>query len=185
MSQAAGPLGASDREGGFTLLELAVALGLWVILLSGIVGMLWHTAQSSTRMVERQSSAEHARVAIDALVVNLQMGEEILLDTDSTGRLRLLRSYQASPVRCLAFNHENCSRLHCIGGYVRRGYEFRFNSQRQVLTYGGHNELAYLSEVKLQRDGDFIHIKVVTVPEGPDAEPITLQATVDMRHRPE
>jgi len=162
---------------GFTILELAIALGLWAILLSGVGGAIWHANHSATQLANRQNAMENARVALDTLTVNLQMAEEIFLDTAPDGRLRLLRTYQASPDRCPALIHENCNPLNCIGGFRRHGFEFRFNPSNGRLNFGGNNELAsHLCEVKLVQDGDFMHITII-------ANPITLYGIVDMRFR--
>jgi len=168
------------NNAGFTLLELIIALGLWAILISGVAGAIWHSNNSATQLANRQNSIENARVALDTLTVNLQMAEEIFLDTTQSGRLRLLRAYQASPDRCPALVHENCNPRNCIGGFRRHGYEFRFNPSNGRLNFGAHNELASnLSEVKLVQNGDFIHITIITE----DTEPITLYTVVDMRFR--
>ena len=167
---------------GFTLLELVIALGLWAILLSGLAGAIWHSSHNATQLANRQNAMENARVALDTLSVNLQMAEAIFLDTHPNGRLRLLRTYQASPDRCPALVHENCNPLNCIGGFRRHGFEFRFNPSNGRLNFGGHNELAsHLSEVKLEQIGDFIHITIIT--DDTFSEAITLHTVVDMRFR--
>jgi len=172
----------SKSVNGFTLLELVIALGLWAILLSGIVGALWHTSNSATQLANRQNAMENARVALDTLTVNLQMAEEVFLYTAPNGRLHLLRAYQASPDRCPAIIHENCNPLNCIGGFRRHGFEFRFNPTNSRLNFGGSNELAsHLSEVKIVQQGDFIHITIIT--DDTFSEPITLYSVVDMRFR--
>ena len=174
----------SKSNGGFTLLELVIALGLWTILLSGVIGVVWHTNHSAALLANRQNVIENARVALDTLSVNLQMSEEIFLDTHPSGRLRFLRTYQASPDRCPALVHENCNPLNCIGGLRRHGFEFRFNPSNGRLNFGGNNELAsHLSDVKLKQVNDFIHITIIT--DDVFSKPITLYTVVDMRFRSE
>ena len=166
------------KSQGFTLIEIVVALGLWVVLLSGVTGVLWYTAQVSSRLIDNQNTVEHARVALDALVVNLQMAEEIVLNTEPNGSLRLLRTYQASPNRCPAVNHENCNPLICIGGQRRHGFEFRFRPSTGRLYFGLWNELASnLSDVKLVQDGNFMIITIVT------DDSTIFETAVDMRFR--
>lgn len=172
----------SNSSDGFTLLELVISLALWAILLSGVSGAIWLSNNSAAKLANRQNAMENARIALDTLSVNLQMSEEIFLDTLPNGRLRLLRTYQASPDRCPALFHENCNPLNCIGGFRRHGFEFRFNPSSGRLNFGGNNELAsHLSDVKLKRDGDFIHITIIT--DDTFSDPITLYTVLDMRFR--
>jgi len=66
---------------GRTLLEVAIALGLW-LLLSGAVIFAWqYTANNSGRLLHRQSAFENARTAMDVLLMNLQLYDDIRIIT--------------------------------------------------------------------------------------------------------
>ena len=82
---------------GFTLLELVVGLGLWAILLSGVIGVLLHTGQAYTTLEKRQDAMENARIAIDFMAANLKMADDVFINTEHCGRLILMRAYLPYP----------------------------------------------------------------------------------------
>ena len=154
---------------GMTLIELVVAIGVWSILIFGAAQILMHTTQSSVDIISSQSAHENARAAIDALTVNIQMADEIILQTHADGMLRHLITYQLNPNR------------------VRTYYTFSYdafappNAARfRVLQYSRNNELASdITEVRLRLSdsGYFIYITVTADNE------ITLTGAVDIRYK--
>lgn len=168
------------RKSGFTLLELVVAMSVWMIFMAGVTYFVWHTSRSSSVIMVRQNAFENARVAVDMLAVNLQMADDIVLRTDPDGMLRYLSVNQICPQGSEHF------------------YNFRYNrdlsaaaTRFQRLEMGGgtgirraYNEIArYLSEVRLvvSADRQLIHI-TVTASAGLE-EPITLGSAVDIRYK--
>lgn len=157
-------------RGGFTLLEAAVALALWLIL-SGAVFLVWQhsalSALSDTGMLERQSAFENARITVDALKMNFQMAREITLQTDANDRLQMLTLNQRDP----------------FGAW--HDYRIRFNVNTGRLDFGqpppgSWNEFASgLAEVQIIYLGGRMRIIVKT----DCAEPIELEGSVCVRHK--
>jgi len=163
----------SRAKGGFTLLEMVVVAAISMILLVGASRLLWYTTHVSTGLLARHEALENARVAMDALTVNIQMAERITLNTDSDGMLRRLDLLQVSP--------EN----------VDWEYTFRYDRDAppgtpgyKRLNFSGFNELAsHLSEIRLtvSSDRQLMHITITT--DENFGEPITLTGTVDIRYK--
>ena len=161
------------KTSGLTLLELVVAISVWMVLLVGATQILVHITAVSTDLISQQEAHENARVAADALVVNLQMAEEIELRTDADGMLRRLTVYQINP------------------GGTRHPFVFTFDrhapptaSRFERLQFGGNNELASnLSEVRLILSPceEMIHISITS--SEILGEPITVTSTVDIRYK--
>ena len=163
----------SRSKGGFTLLEMVVVAAVSMILLLGASRLLWYTTQVSAGLLARQEALENARVAVDALTVNIQMAERIILNTDSDGMLRRLDLLQISP--------ENDS-WYYIFRYDRNAAPGSPGYKR--LNFSGFNELAsHLSEVRLTLSSNqqLIHITVTT--DESLGEPVTLTGTVDIRYK--
>jgi len=157
-----------------TLLELLIATALWMILVLGASRMLWYTTQVSTNLISQQEALESARVAMDALIVNIQMAQEIILHTDPPyGMLRSLSLLQVAP----------------DGSPHWYDFSFDANAVRgqakyKRLEFGGHNELvSNICEVLLRPSEcrQRIHITVITY-EGL-GKPVTLTSTVDISYK--
>ena len=163
----------TNAKGGFTLLEMVVAIAVWMILIAGASRLLWYTTHTSTGLLARQEALESARVAVDALTVNLQMAESIILHTDSDGMLRRLSLLQVAPTNNPAWFHF----------YYDRNAPYGTPKYKR-LEFGGHNELASnLSAVKLilSADHSLIHIAVTT--DERLGEPVTLRSVVDIQYK--
>ena len=166
---------AKMKPGGFTLLELTVALGLWMLLIAGVSMVLTHSTRAAASMLARQEAAENARVAMDALTVNIQMADVIDLRTDPDGMLRSLRLRQVGPqqgrIETYQFNYDG----------DLSPYHVRYNR----LHFGrGGNELAsHLSEIRLtlSANREILYINIVTCENL--SEPITLTRAVDIRYK--
>ena len=163
----------SKFKKGFTLLEVIVATAVWMILAVGASHFLWYTSQQSTNLLSGQEAFENARVAVDALTVNLQMADEIILNTDADGMLRHLSLRQINPgdrIHWFEFSYD----INALPGTTR------YNR----LEFGGHNELAsHLSEVRLtlSNNRQLMHITVTTSERL--GNPVTLTSAVDIRYK--
>ena len=159
------------NNSGFTLIELIAALGLWVILLSGIFVVQWHSARVSAGLTDKQNAMENARVAVDMLAVNLQMAERFQLNTDAAGNLSSLRLYQLRPDACPQFSHENC--INCIHPYV-----FNYLTFLRRLNFSGNELASGIDATRLIfcEDTKLMHISVT-------ADDFTLETWVDLRFK--
>lgn len=163
---------AKSNTGGFTLLELMIAVAVWIILLTGASRLLWYSTNVATGLIAQQEALENARVAIDALSINIKMADGITLNTHSDGTLIQVELRQIRPA-----THEN------PGG--SRSYAFSYARGSNTLNFSGPgNQIAYhLSAIKLilSDDHELIHITVTTCESL--GEPITLTTSVDIRYK--
>lgn len=86
----------NKRTKGFTLLEMTVALTVWLVLSGGVFFLWQHAAMITANVVERQNSFENARATMDVLVMNIQLSYNITLDTND-GILRQLTLSSRNP----------------------------------------------------------------------------------------
>jgi hypothetical protein len=78
---------------GFTLLEAAVGTALWVILAAGAVWLMFYAMRAGERQLAVQSGLENARVAMDSIIANVQMGESVRLVPPGGGLLQSITAY--------------------------------------------------------------------------------------------
>ena len=167
----------ASKKAGFTLIELVMAIAVWMIFMAGATHFIWYTARTSAEIKARQNLLENARVSVDMLTVNLQMTDDIVLTTDHDGMLRFLRVFQIDP-----------------RGNDHR-YTFRYNRdlpasatrfrRLEMGNRGTYNELAsYISEVRLipSENRQLIQIIVTATDENLE-ESITLESAVDIRYK--
>jgi prepilin-type N-terminal cleavage/methylation domain-containing protein len=161
-----------SKSGGFTLLEMVVTMAVWILLLAGASHLLLHTSQVSAGVLARQEALENARAAVDALTVNLQMAEEIVLLTDSDGMLRRVSWLQVSPRG------------------LPEWFEFRYfpdappgTAQHNRLNFGNNELASHLSELRLTLSADRRLIHITVTSDESLGEPITLTSTVDIRYK--
>ena len=162
------------KSGGFTLLELTAAIGLWMLLFAGVSMILNHSAGTTSSMLARQEAVENARVAMDALTINIQMADEIELRTDPDGMLRRLALRQISPLG-------RPETYEFIYDGDLSPYHVRYN---RLHLSGPGNELAsHLSEVRLTLSADMgiLHISITTCDSL--GEPVTITSAVDIRYK--
>ncbi|MCL2421957.1 MAG: prepilin-type N-terminal cleavage/methylation domain-containing protein [Defluviitaleaceae bacterium] len=171
-----------SATGGFTLLEMVVTMAIWMILIAGASRLLWYASSASANILNQQEALASARIAVDAIAVNVQMAEEIVLQTDGDGMLRSLSLRQISPQGNLEWYLFTYDRHAAIGtpGYRR----LIFTGQREPNVPGGHNELASnlkAVQVRISEDRSLLYITVVSCDSW--GEPVTLQGTVDIRYK--
>ncbi|MCL2571297.1 MAG: hypothetical protein FWE11_02755 [Defluviitaleaceae bacterium] len=157
---------------GFTLLEATIALAVWMILSVSIFLVWRHSANATTSTLTRQSAFENARISMDAIIMNIQMAQAILLEVEDDYILQRLVLTERNPQ----------GHLH--------DYTFRFNAKSRpgssdfnILIFGltAANELASgIALVRIQPiDNSHIQITIVT-----DCEhPVTLEGSVDIRYK--
>ena len=70
------------RKKGYTLIELIMSISVWMILSLGVLFLWQHTTNRAVDIFEEQEAFERGRVAMDILVMNLQMARSIELITE-------------------------------------------------------------------------------------------------------
>ncbi|MCL2578031.1 MAG: type II secretion system GspH family protein [Defluviitaleaceae bacterium] len=149
---------------GFTLLETVIALALWLILSAGIF-MVWnYSTHRGTEMLERQSTFENARIAMDAMKMNFQLSRTIILRTGENDVLQSVTMNQLNPQ----------GQWH--------DYRFTFNAGQQRLTFpdAGNEFASDISEIRIAYvNSSRMRIKITTDCE----EPIVLEGSVCVRYK--
>ena len=154
---------------GFTLMEVTIALALWLILSAGVFFVWQHSAHSGMALLEQQSAFENARISMDALIMNFQMAQTITLQTDNNDILQLLTLTQRDPQ----------GRLH--------DYRFYFDvnaaegtAKHHRLEFGTNNEFAAnIAEIRIIHNADHMQITITTGCE----EPIILRGSACVRFK--
>lgn len=163
----------SINKKGHTLLEVTIALGVWLILSLSILVVWRYAATASGNLIAHQNAFENARGAMDAMRMNIQLSDVIYLDTHSHG------------------GQENVLRRMVMPGPdplgVLRNYTFSFDitlpsgAVRHNRLEFGDNEMA--SRIALVRivyiEGHRMNITVIT----DCAEPIILEGSVCVRYK--
>jgi len=161
------------KRRGFTLIEAIIALAVWMILSVSVIFVWQHVSNRSSAVMERQNALENARVAMDALIINIQMAQELRLDVRyGTFVLRRLVAYgygYDDVINDFTFNF-NC-RLRPVAPNYRR------------LLYGNNELASNIAEIYIRPVGERYHethilIKITTGCE----YPIVLESSVDIRH---
>ena len=154
---------------GVTLLEAVVAIAIWMVFSAGLFFFWQHVAAGSAGLVNQQNAFENARIAMDGLVTNIQLANEVELVTHPGDVLRTLTLRQLNPR----------GNLH--------SYVFRFNhlvvdgSPNQHRLLLGNNEFArgvkmiYITHVA----GSHMDITIET----PCDPPLVLKGSVDVRYK--
>jgi len=151
------------RKAGFTLLEATIALAVWAILSVSVI-YVWHHVSARTQSVlARQSALENARVAMDALTINIQMAQTINLEVGPVFDLRV---------------------IHVDSFRFRFDYSLTHTSLRfQRMQFGDDaNHIAhyiYNVQIRPANDDRQLNITITTACE----YPIILEGTVDIRYK--
>ncbi|MCL2707861.1 MAG: prepilin-type N-terminal cleavage/methylation domain-containing protein [Defluviitaleaceae bacterium] len=159
------------RQNGYTLIEAAVALALWLILAAGAGSALLYSARASERLVGSQEAFENARAALDAIITNIQLAETVRVETDSDGVLKKLT--------CTERN-----------GPALHDYEFFFKREAlpgeakyHRLEFGLNDEFAsHIESITVEyAGGDRITVGITT--DQTFGEPYTLTGSADVRYK--
>jgi len=154
---------------GFTLLELIIALSIWMLLSMGVFFVWQHTSRTTVTLIEQQNALENARSSMDALVINIQMARGIVLETTSVNILRQITLTERNPQ----------GQLH---DYV---FDFDINAspgsaRHQILRFGENEFSSGIARIYMVYvPGRRINIAIHTA----CAEPIILLSSVDVRYK--
>jgi len=147
---------------GLTLLELVVALGLWLLLSAGVFFLWHHTSGSTTNILQRQSAFERARGAMDALITGIQMSSKIELTTNEQNFLDRIVAH--------GYDHNN----------AMRGFTFELLPNIQTLQLGGNEFANNIAAVYIVYTiGRHMDITIYTTCQ----EPIVIHGSVDVRYK--
>jgi len=154
---------------GFTLLELVIALSIWMLLSMGVFFLWQHASRTTVTLIERQNALENARSSMDALVMNIQLARNIVLETTSINILRQITLTERDPQ----------GQLH---DYV---FDFDINAssgsaRHQVLRFGENEFSSGIARIYMfYIPGRRINITIYTA----CPEPIILRSSVDVRYK--
>ena len=160
MSQLSQP---AKSHRGLTLLELTVALGIWLLLSTGVFALWRHTSNATLNTLSQQSALENARGAMDALVVNAQLAHTITLQHAPDGHmLSTLTLTERNPL----------GQLH--------NYVFDFNPHTHILRFGANEFASGIARI------DVIYVKnrrLDIMIQTACFEPMVLHGSVDVRYK--
>jgi type II secretory pathway pseudopilin PulG len=89
---------SKPRNGGYTLLEVTVALGIWFILSAGVLLVWRYAAVTSGNIIAQQNAFENARVVMDMMQMNIQMTDVVFVETRTyKGHNNVLHRMRVSP----------------------------------------------------------------------------------------
>ena len=161
-------------KAGLTLLEVTIALALWLILSAGVFFAWQYSVRASAAILAGQNAFENARATMDVLIMNIQMSSRIEIYNDENGIMQRLVLYQDDTL----FRDEP--------------YEFRFDinagllvfARQRTIAVGAHNAFADgIGEIRITYvPGRRIEIFVITACEAP-REPIRLWGSTDVRYK--
>jgi len=155
---------------GYTLLEVVIALGIWMVLVTSVLSVWHYTALTTGRIITRQNAFENARIAMDMMLANIQYADEVFIQTVMyKGDPNTLDTMRVSPTPGhFTFAFINTTHLN----------EERHN---RLEFSGGGNEVArFLARVVVYYiEGERIEIIVTTTCD----EPIVLQGSVCVRYK--
>lgn len=158
-----------DKQKGFTLIELIIALSVWMVLSMSVLFIWQYTSNTVVNTITHQNAFENARASMDALVMNIQMANAITLETDGNNIMQRLTLTERNPQ----------GQLH---NYV---FEFDVNAPQGALRryrlIFGQNEFAdHIGRIYITYTPDRrMNIIVQTNCE----EPVILRGSVDVRYK--
>ena len=162
-------MNSKKSQKGFTLLELIIVISIWTILIAAATQFIWHTTNNAVRIRNEHNALEQARIAVDMLTVNLQMADDILLITDSSG---MFARMELRPRNDTSNNNY---------------YGFRYDFSDKILRFGAGTtqEVALnISEVRLEVSEDNRTIIITVTADVIDSDrQITLTNAVDIRYK--
>jgi len=155
---------------GYTLLEVTIALALWLILSMAVFFIWRYTADASTRLIARQNAFENARSAMDAMLMNIQISDQICIITYPS---HILREMQMP-------GYDNWGNHRPYTFYFTGTTPANPNRHHRVEFSGPGNEVArYIGAVWVRLTGDRIEIEIHTTCD----EPIVITGSACARHK--
>ena len=161
-----------NRCNGFTLLETAIALAVFLLLSVSASAALVYVSRSSERLMVTQNVFENARASLDALTVNIQMAEKILLETDADDVLKKLTLTERDPDGKLADYFF----------YFKRGAGPE-EAKYHRLEFGLNAEFAsHIASVKITYENER-RMDITVVTDDFSGPPMTCSGSVDVRYK--
>jgi len=177
------------KRSGFTLLELVIAIAVWMILTASVIQLFGHTTRETARIIARQDAFENARVAVDSMVVNIQLAEDIELVKDA-GNHMLYRLFLWQDNSFVADPTDRHRFAFMFDQYALPGPQ---SSMYQRLAFTGAPPNTQLNTGNALANGlSSVHVEyseengwiTITVTAGNDLDhPITLTGKVNVRHK--
>jgi prepilin-type N-terminal cleavage/methylation domain-containing protein len=159
---------------GFTLPEALVALAIWGIVSVGALHLFWYASQHAARVTARQHALENARIAVDALVMNMQLADEITITSNNAGIMRRLYTRQLNPAGRPAMYRFYFDPDRAVG--TPRHGRLEFGQDNQTLEFASG-----IQSVRLVLSPDRGQV-TVTVTAQADI-PVTLHGAADVRYK--
>ena len=160
------------RKAGFTLMEAVIALAVWMILSVSVIYMWHHVSNRTNAVLERQNALENARVAMDALTVNIQMAKSVRLEVGPRNDLRNLYLMSLNPA-------QNLHEYRFIFDYRLTASHDRFQ-RLQIGSYSNHIAYyIYIVQIELADNNRQLDVMITTACE----HPVILKGSVDIRNK--
>ena len=162
---------------GFTLLEAVIALAVWMILSLSVFFVWQYTAERSNALIERQNAFENARMAMDGLIMNIQMAKEIQLlkwpNSDILRRLTVTQLYTSRDGNQRIHNYDFTFFINTTPtGNPTRHHRLIFGTQE----FASNIRTVWIIPIN---DNQTMHITIETGCE----YPIFLEGSVDIRYK--
>jgi len=164
------------------MLEVILALVVWMILSTGLFAVFAYVSNSSTKIMQQHHAFENARAALNGLIVNIQLAYRIHVQTGSDDVLKKLSIWHPAD-RTIMYGPDGLLYTNEYNPYVftfdRSLSSASVNFQR--LNFGGNNEfasgIANIQMVNVMNRRMEITIKTACV------EPIVLMGSVCIRYK--
>ena len=154
-------------KSGFTLLEAVIALAVLGILAMGLTTVFASTSHASLAVIAAQDVFENARIAMDGLLVNIQMAEKIELKTgpgDTLQELRLTQHPAPTPPYLFKFDRD-----------IPEG-----EVKHQRLEFGGNEFASKIADIQITKTHP--NRMQITIISGGET-PVTLTGSADIRYK--
>jgi type II secretory pathway pseudopilin PulG len=164
-------MGTVKRGNGFTLIEALITIAIFIIVAAGTLQLWRYTSIRTLDILTASEELENARVAMDAILMNIQLAEEITLETDALGTLKKLTLTELNPIK------------------DTEDYFFIYNSganpnaslyHRLIFGKVSSNELASrIADIKIIKSSSYLTVKITT--DGEAA--LTLECSASIRNK--
>ena len=157
---------------GFTLIETVIALAVWLLLATGAGSVLVYASRASERLIVTQEIFENARASLDAITVNIQMANTVVLETDSDDVLKKLTLTERNPK----------GELEEYYFFFKRGAE-PDEAKYHRLEFGENNEFAsHIGLIKLKVVNDK-RLEITVITDGILCPSVTISGAADIRYK--
>ena len=150
-----------------------MSISVWMILSLGVLFLWQHTTNRAVDIFEEQEAFERGRVAMDILVMNLQMARSIELQTDNNNVMRRLILNQRNPEGVLRnYTYEFNINLTPTAARFQQLVIIDNNVANEMVSGIGSIRMVYVPERRID----------ITVETACD-EPMVLHGSVDVRYK--